>query len=182
MKHQTISMAFSHVGLHVFDLEKMADFYQRILGLLVTDRGKLPGRELVFMSADVNEHHQVVLATGRTGSLDDKVVNQISFRLKSLEDLQTVYRSLLADGEATDFRAVNHGNAWTLYFRDPEKNRIELFVDSPWYVAQPRADDLDLNLPVDELYALTEKMCKADPSYMTRAQWQAGFRKRFTAQ
>ncbi|MGX9936541.1 VOC family protein [Advenella kashmirensis] len=180
MKQQTISMAFSHVGLYVFELEKMAEFYQRILGLRVTDRGTLPGRELVFLSADINEHHQVVLATGRTGNPGDKVVNQISFRLQSLEDLQSVYQSLKEDGEATDFRAINHGNAWTLYFRDPEQNRIELFVDSPWYVAQPRADDLDLRLPTADIYQFTEEMCKQDPSFMTRTEWQASFKKRFT--
>lgn len=28
----------------------------------------------------------------------------------------------------------NHGNAWSIYFADPEGNRIELYTPSPWYV------------------------------------------------
>ena len=28
-----------HIGLYAFDLEKMVDFYSRIFGLVVTDRG-----------------------------------------------------------------------------------------------------------------------------------------------
>jgi hypothetical protein len=31
--------------------------------------------------------------------------------------------------------------------RDPEGNRIELFVDTPWYVQQPLRIPMDMNLP-----------------------------------
>lgn len=175
----TPTISFSHVGIFVRDLDKMASFYERILELTVTDRGLLPGRELAFMSSDPNEHHQVVLATGRTGELSEKVINQISFRVPSLETLRTMYRRLQREPEVSDFRAVNHGNAWTLYFRDPELNRIELFVDSPWYVAQPRADSLDLSLSADEIYRQTEATCLKDPSFMTREAWQDQLRTRF---
>ncbi|SVC70091.1 uncharacterized protein METZ01_LOCUS322945, partial [marine metagenome] len=41
---------FSHVGLYVHDLARMEEFYRTMLGLVVTDRGTLPERELVFMS------------------------------------------------------------------------------------------------------------------------------------
>ena len=41
---------------------------------------------------------------------------------------------------------VNHGNAWSLYCHDPEGNRIEMFLDSPFYVRQPCIDKLDLSL------------------------------------
>ncbi len=181
MSSHNISMAFSHVGLYVFDLEPMVAFYQRVLGLAVTDRGMLPGRELAFLSADPNEHHQVVLATGRTGQLADKVVNQVSFRLKCLEDLRVMYQKLQSESAATDFRAVNHGNAWTLYFRDPELNRIELFVDSPWYVAQPRADALDLSLPAETIYRMTEDICRKDPTFMSHEEWKSKLELRFSS-
>ena len=44
---------------------------------------------------------------------------------------------------------MNHGNSWSLYFNDPEDNTVEIYMDTPWYVAQPFADDLDLDLPDD---------------------------------
>ena len=74
---------FSHVGVYVHDLAQMETFYRTALGLVVTDRGTLPGSELVFMSRDAAEHHQLVLASGRDGAHDVKVLNQISFRLET---------------------------------------------------------------------------------------------------
>ena len=167
-----VRLSFSHVGIFVQDIDRMSRFYQRVVGLVETDRGMLPGRELVFLSGDAREHHQVVLATGRTGSLDDRVINQISFRVPSLEALREVHRQVLADTEASDLRAVNHGNAWTLYFRDPERNRIEAFTDTPWYIAQPVADPVDLSRPAAEIEAETERLCRAEPSFMPVEQWR----------
>ncbi|MFA7679496.1 MAG: VOC family protein [Pigmentiphaga sp.] len=166
------SIEFSHVGIHVWNMETMVGFYQRVLGLVVTDRGWLPGRELTFMSRNPREHHQVVLASGRSGNRDDKVVNQISFRVPTLEGLQQMFRWLQAEPGPTGFRAITHGNAWTLYFYDPEGNRIELFVDAPWYVSQPFSEPLDLNLPPDTIRQETEAMCRTDPSFEPVEVWR----------
>ena len=75
-------------------------------------------------------------------------MNQISFRLPMLAALKRYVERAVANG-ATDLRAISHGNAWAAYFRDPEGNRIELFVDSPWYIAQPCREPLDLDRPDD---------------------------------
>ena len=69
------AVSFSHFGLYVTDLARMEDFYTRVLGLLVSDRGKLPGgSDLVFLSRDPDEHHQLVLAAGRPPGLEFNVV------------------------------------------------------------------------------------------------------------
>lgn len=172
------ALEFSHVGIHVRDMETMVGFYQRVLGLVVTDRGHLPGRELTFMSGDPREHHQVVLASGRTGDAQDKVINQISFRVPTLEGLQEMFAWLQREPGPTQFRAVDHGNAWTLYFHDPEGNRLELFVDSPWYVQQPCSEPLDLTRPAGEIRARTEAMCRADPSFAPAEVWRERLRAR----
>ena len=54
------SLAFSHVGLYVTDIDKMVDFYTRFLGFVVSDRGKRETGEIVFMTRDAREHHQLV--------------------------------------------------------------------------------------------------------------------------
>ena len=177
----TLMMSFSHVGIFVKDLEPMARFYQEVLGLVETDRGNLPGRTLVFMSGDAREHHQVVLATGRTGALEDKVINQISFRVDTLEDLQAAYQRVKKHAQASDFRSVNHGNAWTLYFRDPELNRIEIFTDAPWYIAQPCAEPLDLDLPADEIRKQTKAMCEKDPTFQPIEVWRKSIAEKIEA-
>jgi catechol 2,3-dioxygenase-like lactoylglutathione lyase family enzyme len=41
-----------HIGLYAFDLETMVDFYSRIFGLVVTDRGHSARGEIAFLSRD----------------------------------------------------------------------------------------------------------------------------------
>src|SRR5262245_20223441 len=121
----TAAAAFSHFGIHVTDLPRMEDFYTRVLGLLVSDRGTLQnGLTLVFLSRDPDEHHQMVLVTGRPPGVEYNVVNQMSFKLPTLQDLKGRYAAL-RDAGVKEFRIVTHGNAWSIYFPDPEGNRLE---------------------------------------------------------
>ena len=119
--------AFSHVGIHVHDLPGMEDFYTRFMGLVVTDRGPLDTSlgmlDFVFLSRDPREHHQLVLASGRPEKTPFNVLNQISFRLESLADLRTMH-GRLQDFPVSDVIPINHGNALSVYFRDPEGNRV----------------------------------------------------------
>ena len=165
-------MKFSHVGLYVHDLAKMEQFYRTTLGLVITDRGELPGRELVFMSRDAEEHHQLVLASGRDGARNVKVLNQVSFRVETLSDLRDFHDLLSGKNGISDLVPINHGLAWSIYFKDPEGNRIEVFVDSPWYVEQPIADPLDLNLSDAEITRQTELDYQNYPGFRPRSQWQ----------
>ena len=65
-----------------------------------------------------------------------------------------------------DYRPIDHGLAWSLYFDDPEKNGIEVYVDAPWYITQPFGKLMDFNKPDDELIRDTEAMVRAEPSLM----------------
>ena len=35
---------------------------------------------------------------------------------------------------------MSHGNTLSIYFNDPEGNGLEVFWDTPWHVAQPKAN------------------------------------------
>ena len=62
------TLSLSHMGINCFDLPTMLAFYTGVLGMTVTDRGTLPaplGAELVFLTTDPREHHQLVLVSGR---------------------------------------------------------------------------------------------------------------------
>src|SRR6185503_21025238 len=150
-------LSLSHLGLSCFDLTRMEDFYTRVLGMTVTDRGEVAGgsAQLVFLTTDPAEHHQLVLASGRTegavlegpvlGGSFGAAIFQLTFRLEDLATLRRVQQRLMEEGN-TNFVPLNHGNSWSLYTRDPEGNALELVVDSPWYVSQPRGEFLDLGL------------------------------------
>lgn len=166
------ALRFSHMGLFVIDIEKMADFYHRVLGFPITDRGFLGEAELVFFSRDPRDHHQIVLVAGRPPGLPDRIVNQVSFRVASLAELQRFYRCIRAEG-VKELIPVCHGNAWSIYFRDPEGNRIEVFVDTDWYIHQPIRETVDLDLPESEIRRRTEAMCRGRPGFMPIEEWRA---------
>lgn len=164
--------SFSHMGMYVTDAARMEDFYTRVLGFAVTDRGLLGSVALVFLSRDPRDHHQIVLAAGRpAGGFNP--INQISFRMASLAGLREMHRRLEAEG-VKDLAPVSHGNALSLYFRDPEGNRLELFVDTPWYVEQPVRVPLDMKLPEAEIWAWAERDARSRPGFKPVEEWRAG--------
>ena len=64
-----------YMGIYVHDMARMEDFYTRIMGLVVTDRGKafrFP-IDLVFLSSQPGMHHQLALASGRPSLVDVSV-------------------------------------------------------------------------------------------------------------
>lgn len=166
--------AFSHIGLYVVNLPRMATFYQRLMGLTITDTGQLDTPngpvDLVFLSSDPTEHHQLVLASGRPEQIGFNVINQISFRVNNLSDLRALHQSMQEHG-ATDVQPVTHGNAVSIYFRDPEGNRLEVFFDTPWYVDQPMRVAIDLSLSDDELNRLIHQHASALPGFCSRQDW-----------
>lgn len=171
---QPPSIRFSHVGLHVHDIEVMTDFYTRLLGLVITDRGKLPlpgNPQIVFLSADPEEHHQIALVEGRRdGGIEGGVVNQLSFHIDSLADLRDM-KTAAEEAGVTRFLPMSHGRGWSLYFPDPEGNNIECFVDTPWHVRQPVTDALDLSLPDEEILARTEAAYAGTPDFQPMKSW-----------
>ena len=87
-----VPLSMSHIGLYVHDLPLMEDFYTRVLGFTVTDRGKVRGADIVFTSWDPKDHHQVALVAGRPKELGFNHINQISFRVAAVEDLQAIWQ------------------------------------------------------------------------------------------
>jgi len=170
-----------HIGLYAFDLDPMVDFYSRIFGLVVTDRGhSTRGFDIAFLSRDPTEHHQIAIATGRPKEAVHTTINQISFRVAGLEELKQFYPMLLKE-RVKKLDPRNHGNAWSIYFADPEGNRVELYCRSPWHVSQPFGEPLDLTEPADVIRAKTEAMVKQDPTCMPMEVFVAQMRQKMAA-
>lgn len=141
-----------HVGIYAEDLMKQRDFYTRVMGLRIADED-LEGRQMVFLSADpIAEHHEFVLMQGRVTSGDARVIQQISFKVTSIDDLRA-FKQRLEDENITIERIVSHGNAFGMYFFDPEGNRIEVYYKTGFPVPQPHGDPIDLAQSDEELLA-----------------------------
>jgi catechol-2,3-dioxygenase len=180
----TPPFSFSHMGMFVADLARMRDFYTRVLGFTVSDSGELDtprGRlEFVFLSRDPRDHHQIVMASGRPRELAFNPINQISFRMAEFSGLREMYRRL-AKEEVKELHPVSHGNALSVYFPDPEGNRIELFVDTPWYVQQPLRLPMDMRMSDDELWAWAEREARKQPGFRPVEEWRAELARRMAS-
>ena len=170
----------------------MEDFYSNVMGMVVSDRGYVAPLDmhLRFLTLDPLEHHQLVLASGRTegavqldsfvGGAAGSAINQVSFELADLETLRQM-RQRLRDAGCVKGVPTNHGNAWALYVRDIEGNPMELFVATPWYIPQPFGHPLDLRKPDDEILAETEALCRAADGFEPLAAWQDRMRAKLAA-
>ena len=165
--------SFSHMGMFVTDAARMEDFYTRVLGFAVTDRGNLGPTSIVFLSRDPREHHQIILASGRPPAAGFNPINQISFRMADFAGLREMHRRLEQEG-VQDLAPVSHGNALSVYFRDPEGNRLELFVDTPWYGRQPVRVPMDMKLSDAELWQWAEAEARKLPDFKPVEEWRAG--------
>ena len=175
------NFSFSHMGMFVADIARMRDFYTRVLGFTVTDSGVLEtprGKaQFVFLSRNPAEHHQIVLATGKPGDLKFNPINQISFRMAEFSGLREMYRRVLEE-KVNELYPVSHGNALSVYFHDPEGNRIELFVDTPWYVQQPLRIPMDMRMSDEELWRWAEAEARKQPGFKPVDDWRAEMARR----
>ena len=169
-----IDLLLSHLELYARDIGRMEDFYTRCLGFVVTDRGAGPDA-LVFLSRDPREHHQLVLNPSGSGLAAKGSVDHVAFRVVSLGNLRAVHSALLGDA-STDVETVSHGTTWSVYFRDPEGNRLEVFVDTPWYVPQPCRFPIDLALDDDDLREFTKSRIKSMTGFQPVEVWEKAHR------
>ena len=128
---------------------------------------------MLFRSGDPTEHHQIVLAAGRPSDLSFNVINQISLRVNDLAVLREVRHRVMAEPDASELVSATHGNAISIYFRDPEGNRLEVFMDTPWYCEQPLRESIDLDQSDAAVMAAAEALARSRPKFRSRAEWIA---------
>jgi catechol 2,3-dioxygenase-like lactoylglutathione lyase family enzyme len=168
-------LSIGHVGLFTRDFDGMIAFYRDVLGFVQTDRGE----RICFMSRDPGQHHQVVLCPGRPEG-QAETVQQLSFRVETLDEVKSVHDRLVAAG-VTKIDPCTHGNAWSVYFRDPENNRLEFYCDTPWHIPQPFRRPMDYSQPLDRVYAETKAICEAVPGFKPMQQYKTELAQRITA-
>jgi catechol-2,3-dioxygenase len=81
----------------------------------------------------------------------------------------------------TDVAIITHGTSWSVYFRDPEGNRAEGYVDTPWYIDQPFRTPIDLDQPEEALRKSTEELCRSKPGFQTIEEYRRKLVSRFEA-
>lgn len=170
----------THLGIFVHDMDRMVAFYTDLFGLVVSDAGDFHGKQLSFLTGSPDEHHQIVMIKGRTGEPTTKILGQVSFRVDDLDSLRHFDRRAVELG-ATEMEARDHGNSWSIYFRDPEYNFIEMYCPTPWQVRQPWRVSLDLSKSNDEIEAETKRLIEADGVIIPLDDWEQEIATRIAA-
>lgn len=171
-------LTLGHSTLAARDLDRLAAFYCDVLGFHVTNRGPVPDGEIAFLSQDPSAHHQIAMVAG--APVPDRafvLVDHLAFRTGTLDDLRRIRAALVATG-IEGIIPICHGNAWSLYFKDPEGNGVECFVDTPFHVAQPNAKGFDLDQDDEEILRTTREQFEAEPEFRPMVEWEEDFAKR----
>jgi catechol-2,3-dioxygenase len=167
-----LNLKLRHVGIFVTDIEIMSNFYINVLGFTQSDRGSVRGGEVVFLTRDPACHHQLVMETGRPlGNGPGLGIQQISFQVDALDDLRSMHQLVSKRTDVQLIQTVDHGNSWSLYFRDPELNRIEIYLDTPWHIAQPYLEPLDLGMTDSEIHQKTQDKLSQLGSLQSMESW-----------
>ena len=148
----------THMGIFTDRPAEMRNFYEQVLEMVVSDTGVGHHfkRRITFMTGSADHHHQFVLVEREAGDPPGGALFQVSFEQESLGDLRAIARRAEVAG-ATDFKQLNHGNSWSVYFRDPDGNQVEIYTDTGWYVPQPFGDPLDLTQSDDAIRTATDE-------------------------
>ncbi|MBR3371463.1 MAG: VOC family protein [Rhodobacteraceae bacterium] len=119
-----------HVHLKVANLDRAVAFYG-LLGFEVTQRY---GTQAVFMGADGYHHHIGLNTWESAGAAPAPAGYAGLYHLAVLypdrSALAQALRRVLQAGVQLD-GAADHGVSEALYFRDPDGNGVEIYVDRP---------------------------------------------------
>jgi len=167
-----MKLSWSHAVLYVRDQAKMLDFYTNVLGFKVTDRGPLGDNapEIVFLSNDPEEHHQIAMIQTRRDEAPSNSVNHFAFRVDSFEEVKSL-NDALTGLDGIDIMPLSHGNTLSVYFNDPERNGIEVFWDTPWHVSQPQGKPWDTSMSKEEALGWVEENFGGEPTFEAREDY-----------
>jgi catechol 2,3-dioxygenase len=90
----------------------------------------------------------------------------------TLDQLRALRTAAFAHG-AENLFGLNHGNSWSVYFDDPEDNRVEIYVDTPFHTPQPCGEPLNLELSDEAIVAATAALVRTLPGSMSRDEYVA---------
>ena len=140
--------------------EAMCDWYQDLLSAFVAHRDEMT----CFMTFD-SEHHR--LAVVRVPGMIERPsgvvgLEHIAFTFESLSDLLETYARLKAKG-VLPILTINHGPTMSIYYEDPDRNRVEMQVDNQKTVEEfvefVKSGAMDAN-PIGQVFDADDMLSK----------------------
>jgi catechol-2,3-dioxygenase len=120
---------FAHVVLRttISNVGPMIDFYKKFLGGTVSYEDKY----LCFITYDETHHRIAIAGVPETVPKNKQScgLDHIAFTFESLEDLLLAYRQRKQQG-IVPWWCVNHGTTTSMYYKDPDGNKVETQVEN----------------------------------------------------
>jgi len=117
----------AHVVRRTTRLEEMISWYETVLAARVVHRDDM----LAFLTYD-DEHHRIAIA--RLPGIEDGPqmaagTDHIAFTHADLGDLLNTWARLRGEG-IEPYWCLNHGPTTSMYYKDPDGNKVELQIDN----------------------------------------------------
>jgi catechol 2,3-dioxygenase-like lactoylglutathione lyase family enzyme len=125
---QPISPAkFAHFVLRTGQIDRMAEWYQTVLGARLVFRDE----HLCFLSYDDEHHRLALIQIPGLAPRDPEAAgtDHVAYSYRDLGELLATYRRLKEHGILPNW-PINHGVTTSIYYRDPDNNRVELQIDN----------------------------------------------------
>jgi catechol 2,3-dioxygenase len=129
-----------HFGVATSHSERMVEWYSKVLGMvtiystsnaLESEAGVSPG--LTFVSNDKANHRLAIISLPELKDDADKKghvkLQHVAFEYATIDDLLNSYTRIKELG-IEPFLTTDHGVSIAFYYKDPDGNTIELFVDN----------------------------------------------------
>lgn len=119
--------SLAHIGLRTCNFKEMVAFYQRFLGAAISHADD----NIAFLSYDEEHHRIAIMNYPNTSpkSASSAGVHHISFSFATLDDLAQAYEQRKVIGIFPSW-SINHGPTTSIYYEDPDGNKIETQVDN----------------------------------------------------
>ena len=117
----------AHIVRRTSRFDAMLAWYQTVLGADVVHSDGM----LAFLTYD-SEHHRIAIAN--IPGLEDQPpmaagTDHVAFTFADLGDLLYTYARLKGEG-IEPYWCINHGPTTSMYYKDPDGNRVELQIDN----------------------------------------------------
>ena len=144
----------AHVLLRVADVERSRAFYTDVLGFQVVEEDTEQGE--VFLSLGEDFHNLDIMQHPDPASVqhpqsDQVGVAHVAFLVDSYPALREAYVALQEHG--VELEAIDHVNQRSIYFRDPDGNRLQIYYEVPDALALfggNRRGDMDERLAISQ--------------------------------
>jgi catechol 2,3-dioxygenase-like lactoylglutathione lyase family enzyme len=122
-------LGLRHVALNVRDVAISVDFYQRILGMRLE---WMPDPENAYLTSGADNLALHQSPQGNQMNASDPNLDHFGFVVRRPEDVDEWAQRLLTSGVQLEKEPKNHRDgARSLYFRDPDRNLIQIIYHPP---------------------------------------------------